>query len=277
LEHTDKDNPGNRLDHRSYERQGVDKIPGVHMGVAASQMERKGIRTDRGNINRAVEITNKELRRLKARIRKCKDWIYSQPIENMPRMMEIMGRISGGKNLSAQWAKIADLKTQANVLMFLQNNNIADVEQLADKVTKINEEYYDISKKINAAERRMKTLNEHLSQYDNLKNSEAIYDEYRAVKPSKQEAFYNRHFEQIRLYQDAERYFDGVMNGRTKLPIKKWRSELDTLTAERVSLVEKYYSLRGEVRNVEVLRRGTQIMQEAPLEQTRARTRDHSL
>jgi hypothetical protein len=189
----------------------------------------------------------------------------------MPRMMEVMGRISDGKNLSAQWAKIADLKTQANVLMFLRNNNIADVEQLADKVMKINEEYYDISKKINAAERRIKTLNEHLAQYDNLKNSEAIYDEYRAVKPNKQEAFYNKHFEQIRLYQDAERYFDGVMNGRTKLPIKKWRSELDTLTAERVSLVEKYYSRRDEVGNVEVLRRAVEGVLRGEREITKAR------
>ncbi|WP_289962528.1 MobA/MobL family protein, partial [Faecalibaculum rodentium] len=27
-----------RIDHRSYERQGIDKIPSIHLGVAASQM-----------------------------------------------------------------------------------------------------------------------------------------------------------------------------------------------------------------------------------------------
>ena len=36
-----------RIDHRSYERQGIDKIPSIHMGVAASQMERKGIQTEK--------------------------------------------------------------------------------------------------------------------------------------------------------------------------------------------------------------------------------------
>ena len=30
-----------RIDHRSYERQGIEKIPSIHMGVAASQMERR--------------------------------------------------------------------------------------------------------------------------------------------------------------------------------------------------------------------------------------------
>ena len=38
-----------RVDHRSYERQGNGIIPTIHMGVAASQMEKKGIATDKGN------------------------------------------------------------------------------------------------------------------------------------------------------------------------------------------------------------------------------------
>ncbi|MEH2929069.1 MobA/MobL family protein [Candidatus Ventrimonas sp. KK005] len=36
------------MDHRSYERQGIDQIPTVHLGVAASAMEKRGIRTERG-------------------------------------------------------------------------------------------------------------------------------------------------------------------------------------------------------------------------------------
>lgn len=32
-----------RVDHRSYKRQGIEQIPTEHMGVAATQMERKGL------------------------------------------------------------------------------------------------------------------------------------------------------------------------------------------------------------------------------------------
>jgi len=53
----EQSNRAERIDHRSYERQGVDTVPTVHMGVAASQMEKKGIRTNRGDINRQAEIT----------------------------------------------------------------------------------------------------------------------------------------------------------------------------------------------------------------------------
>ncbi len=259
----EQNNIAERVDNRSYERQGVEQIPTVHLGVAAHQMERRGIQTERGNINRKAEITNKELKQLKARIRKCKDWIYSQPIENAPRMVEVISRIADGKNLNTQWAKIADLKTQAKVLLFLQNNSITDVHQLANKVTEINEKYYDVSKEIKAADRRIEALSKHLFHYDNYKNNKAVYDEFVGLKPKKQEAFYAKHAEKIGDYLTAKTYLDGVMNGRTKIPVHRWKSELETLTIERISLAERLYSLKDDVRNVEVLRKGVEgVMRE---------------
>ena len=47
-----------RLDLRSYERQGLDKIPTVHMGPAVSQMEKRGIQTNIGNLNRDIKAAN---------------------------------------------------------------------------------------------------------------------------------------------------------------------------------------------------------------------------
>ena len=41
-----------RIDHRSYERQGVEQLPTVHEGPAIRQMEARGIRTDKGEFNR---------------------------------------------------------------------------------------------------------------------------------------------------------------------------------------------------------------------------------
>ncbi len=39
-----------RIDHRSYERQGVEQIPTVHEGPTVRAMEAKGIRTDKGDL-----------------------------------------------------------------------------------------------------------------------------------------------------------------------------------------------------------------------------------
>jgi hypothetical protein len=42
--------------------------PTVHFGVAVHQMQKRGIRTERKGISRAIEASNKKLRQLKARI-----------------------------------------------------------------------------------------------------------------------------------------------------------------------------------------------------------------
>jgi len=67
-----------RIDRRSYAEQGIEKVPTIHMGAAASQMEQRGIRTERGNINREIEITNKEIRQLRARMNKLSDWLKEE-------------------------------------------------------------------------------------------------------------------------------------------------------------------------------------------------------
>jgi len=129
----------NKVDHRSFERQNLDEVPTIHLGVAASQMERKGIRTERGDYNRQAKITNKEIRQTKARIRKVKDWLYAQPINSVPSLMEVMGKIAEGKNLNTHWQRIKNLQASAKVLNFLSENNINSVEEFTDKVIQIHE------------------------------------------------------------------------------------------------------------------------------------------
>ena len=67
-----------RIDHRSYKRQGVEKIPSIHIGPAASQMERRGIATEKGNINREIAADNKLLKEIKARITRLYNWSKEQ-------------------------------------------------------------------------------------------------------------------------------------------------------------------------------------------------------
>lgn len=64
-----------RIDHRSYERQGVKQLPTVHEGVAVRQMEAKGIVTDKGEHNRWVRTASAMLRALGNRIKALADWL----------------------------------------------------------------------------------------------------------------------------------------------------------------------------------------------------------
>lgn len=46
------------IDHRSYEEQGIDKIPSVHLGPWVHEQEKKGIQTELGNLNRHIAKDN---------------------------------------------------------------------------------------------------------------------------------------------------------------------------------------------------------------------------
>ena len=270
----ESENVAERVDHRSYERQGVEQIPTVHLGVAAFQMERRGIRTRRGDTNRNINNMNQQIRQTRARIKKVKNWLYSQPLTNAPTMISVMNNISAGKNLNTHWKRINDLKLRAKILIFLQHNEIYTVEKLVGKIEKINNEFYDVSKKIKSAERRLDTLNNHLAHYDNYKQYKAVYEKYKALAPKKRDAFYEKHSNEIQFYRDAKSYLDEIMNGNKTIPIKEWQAEQKKLTFDKYMLCENFYRLKDEVHYVEVLQKSTEnLIQESEQEQTKTKNK----
>ena len=58
-----------KVDNRSYKRQGIEQIPTIHEGPAVRQMEARGIKTDKGNLNRLIRATNQKLREISRRIK----------------------------------------------------------------------------------------------------------------------------------------------------------------------------------------------------------------
>ncbi len=75
-----------RIDHRSNAARGLDEIPTIHEGVAAQALERKGILSDRCELNRQIRADNALLRELKAAARKL-----AQAVKNtLPAIAEAM-------------------------------------------------------------------------------------------------------------------------------------------------------------------------------------------
>jgi hypothetical protein len=56
----EKKNLTQRVDHRSLKEQGIDRIPTIHEG-GARNLEKRGIETDRGNINREIKKANGQM------------------------------------------------------------------------------------------------------------------------------------------------------------------------------------------------------------------------
>ena len=229
-----------RIDHRSYERQGIEKIPSIHMGVAASQMERKGIATEKGNINRQIAADNKLLKELKARVTRIYNWSKEQAAVEIPqggdslvaRLYEAQAKVNQDKARSRS-GKIEALQENAKLLAFLQGNGINSMQELYEKVSAMNSAYYDLRGKIVKTERRLAVLDERLEMC-------AQYDRYRAVrqksdkvKPRKREKYQQEHRAELADFEAAEHFLKDLKASGEAITPKAWRTEAAKLTMQK--------------------------------------------
>ena len=75
-----------RVDHRSHAERGLDEQPTIHEGVIARAMEKKGIISDRCELNRQIKEDNVLLRELKSLVKKLMDAVKN----TVPAIAEAM-------------------------------------------------------------------------------------------------------------------------------------------------------------------------------------------
>ena len=101
-----------RVDHRSYKRQGIDKIPTIHMGPTSSQMERRGIATEKGDINRQIAADSKLLKEIKARITRLYNWTKEQAAQPqgggsvLAQLYQAQAEVNASKAFTAQLKRV---------------------------------------------------------------------------------------------------------------------------------------------------------------------------
>ena len=96
---------GCHIDHCSYVNQGLDLIPTVHEGSNVRKMEKKGIRTEKGELNRWIKATNRMIRSMRATIAALKEWIQeAKEILKEPQEIYLAQLLSDAHTLRNQTA-----------------------------------------------------------------------------------------------------------------------------------------------------------------------------
>ncbi len=246
-----------RIDHRSYKRQGVDKIPTVHMGPAASQMERRGIQTEKGSINREIAADNKLLKEIKARITRLYNWSKEQSTQPQGResIMDFLFQARQDTASTSQYARVRALKENVALFNFLQANGISSMPELYEKVSAMNSGYYDLRGKIVKAERRLSVLNERLEMWTQYQKYKPVRQKLDKVAPGKREQFKQRHSADLALFDAAVRYLDTLKASGEAITPKAWRAEAQKLTAEKDADYLKMRAMREDIKAVETLKK----------------------
>ena len=248
-----------RVDHRSYERQGIEQLPTVHMGVAAMQMERKGIATERGNRNREIAHANGLLSGILAKLKQLKDWLKEIIAPTTPPTFAdiVRGILDGSERRTNCGSKAAE-----RLLDFLQENNIATLPELREKVAEMNTRFFDIRGSLKFYEGRLKTLDEHIRQGEIYMAHQELYAQYQQVKPRKQPKFYESHRADLMLFEAAKRYLDAHYI-KPGFPIQVWKEKRTELAAEHGKVYREYAELKSEAMEVDSIRHAAvQIVRE---------------
>ena len=251
-----------KVDHRSFERQGKIEKPTIHLGVSATQMERKGISTIKGDINRKIKAENDRIRELMKQLKAADEKIARlKEIPKEDSLVDMLMRYWGnGKKFEevrghsiSNLKKIERFKDVAHAVAFLQANNITTISELKTKSVDTKTALQNVKVEFIPKLSRITELEELLNNYDHYKPNKAVYQEWQGItNPKKKERFYNEHYGEITLYQTAKNFFKNRLNGG-KLTPKAWKSELEELKKSSAMDKTKISKLEDDIAVLETI------------------------
>lgn len=272
----EKNNLEKRVDHRSYERQGREEIPTIHLGASASALERKGIETDKGNINREIKKHNSLVRAIREKISELTSWLndftkalfekYEQDkqdkkeeYENKAELFNLYEYISiyydlqeeKRRNLTpyaSQKKGVADMKRFAKARIYLSDNNLRTIADLQEKIGKLQSLNKKINKEIKEKTARIENLNKCFIYADIIKDNKSIYEEWNNKSIFK-ESFYNSHKDKIDKYKRARAMIE-KFTGTSAIKTKDWQKEIESLESEISRLNRQSQSVKEEYENI---------------------------
>ncbi|WP_317316780.1 MobQ family relaxase [Peptostreptococcus russellii] len=260
-----------QIDHRSYQRQGIEQIPTIHLGVSATQMEKKGITTDRGNINREIKHQNKILKEISRRIKALLNWIRGIGKEEKVETDNLKSTLPPKENILSVFENLihkntdsnnADLEKYIESYQLLKDKNITSLSELKESISELRGKNYKTTRALKDTEKRIDDRVQLIDQAEKYLKHKDTYKAYIKIKKNKQDDFYNEHTAEIILFESAKKYLKEHLGESKTLNISKWKSELITLKKDKKSLYSKILEIREEVEQAEKVKTCIEQLQE---------------
>lgn len=223
-QYLEKANQPERIDMRSYERQGVDRLPQVHLGAAASALERKGVQTELGDRNRQIVQQNNERNRLHELISNLKNWlaeigkkIVTQEIIAAPKDHDLatilLAYMDLRKDERGDWSVYAkqkggvnDLKKIAATKIYLDENKIYTVSQLAEVYGKEDRKIKSLKATLKKNNSRLRDISDVMKAAATIQKHQAVWKEYSAISwKGRKQKYYESHEAELEAYKKADR------------------------------------------------------------------------
>ena len=265
-----------RIDMRSYERQGLDIIPTVHMGTAVSALERKGIATNIGNLNRDIKAANRMMNAIRSTIKSLRDWIADileatkeviaeneAEKKNASPNLAVLLRdyLNLRKAERSEWSRYGqqkgttdDLKTISQATVYLQRHELFTLEDLDIALQGVSEKATAIREDMQKAANRMKAITAIQTAVADCEKHKAVHDKYIKIGwKIRKEAYVESHKDELTAFNKAYRILK-KHGADLNVDLKALQKEYDGLRTTHADLKEQLAAVNEELKPMKDIR-----------------------
>ena len=301
-----------RVDPRSYKDRGIPLIPTIHLGERASALERKGIRTERGNINRAIEKYNAMIMKIYGFISELKEelkkGVFKFVFERKSRTeRDDIQSINPSINPSVPEQK-SEVQTALEMLQkqrsemvvrpifpyvqrFKDKRLLGNVEQLAklfdtnhletwEDIRAFEEKQTEVLEKCRAElselSVRYEKWTQAVSDYDDYKQYQPVMKEYQALSGLRKNSFKKKHETELENYAIYRDRVKAVMPENMKISKPYIDKQLAEVLTQQEQIQRKSSRIATDLARLSVFKgnlREMEVQQRAD-EQAREQNRD---
>ena len=255
-----------RVDLRSFERQGVQQIPTVHLGPAAHQMEKRGIETFLGNLNRDIRAANSLMQSIRSTIRGLQRWIADLTEKKQilldaleqakePTLSDLLVDYFNLRNKQRNdWSSKAQIKCTARdfaevmqAVDYLKAHSLNTVEDLNAAIKDLSQTAAPLRKQLKQNESRMRAIAQ-------IKDAATIYAKLKPIHDTflkknfklTKEAYAAQHKDELDTFKKAVRTLM-KLNGSTTVDFSAMDAEFSALQSGSAELRSQLETLQPDL------------------------------
>ena len=204
-----------RWEHRSFKEQGIDREPTIHIGAVANALERKGIQTERGNINREIIKNNMLLEQAKEMLMLAKHELHS-----------------------AQYATYKSTQIK-NAAISREPCQLAGMEVM-EMIAKLRERKGRFDLPI--------VSGKHLRKISDRTALQSADNAEKFITTRKMDSF-----ESLAKYPELKEHMQSLLQNSEKITPKQWKAEIQSLQSEYDSIGKEQTKTATELAYAEVI------------------------
>lgn len=263
-----------RIDMRSFERQNNDLVPTVHLGPEVSAMERRGIRTFLGDMNREIRKHNALISFVKKGLQMVRGWIDSmseakalreeQRFARGPSVHQMLIDYFDSRNTEREtWASKARINGMSRDLIFVKEteawmdaHGIFYASDLISKLEDLESRSKAASEIVRRNDARRKTIAKIQDKAAVYAQTKPIYDAFsRIFFKGKKERYAQEHADELKDNKRAYVFLMKNHGGQLEVEANEFDAELRRMQKEDTAAAAELESIKGELMMLKKLKR----------------------